>query len=210
MRAHELLDLAEYQVLTTPWDTKSQQETGEHLLKSGDLEFVKLVWLPPRFRVGYYQERGLNNYYLFGLESDACVGRFALEDVRQGTSAKLLAPDIRLYTPHLELDPTLQRQGLGIAIYRGFLDTHRNSAFTTVVHTQGASGLWTRVGRALGYLDFWARDLGLVGKGDLGEYEISAQNLGRLSTRFLGPRERFSELVRNSLSSSGSKLKSPT
>ena len=167
-------------------DPKGAVWEGNELLKDGDLQWVNTPMSQRNIQVGYYNNtfwRG-HQYYLF--YDRKCFGRFEVSYPRTPKGAiekqaqSILKPGVRLVTPHMDILPKFQGNGIASLCYSTFLKGG-NWVFTTWGHSKSAKSLWDSLARG----EFISFYLGKKGK-------LSWDPVYNDRTlRLLGPAERF-------------------
>ena len=155
--------------------------SGQRFIKDGDdlRDLLRRVRTPlTDFEVRYRRAGPFYDYYLYDHATQKCVGLFSIEPLPR-LKLPVLKPGVRAVTPHIVLDPSIQRQGVTTRIYTSFL-AGGSWVFVTSFHTVAASQLWDS----------------LV-QGDVVSFYVNKQT-GEIVTkpgpddlRVLGPRDRF-------------------
>ncbi len=91
--------------------------------------------------------RDYHTYYFYDLDSDKCVGAFALETAKPPKSLrKQLKKKPLLFIPHIDLSPSERGKGVASLCYLSFL-LKKPVVFLTDHHSKDAMSLWDRLGK---------------------------------------------------------------
>jgi hypothetical protein len=185
MRASEFLD---------EYNTGSSVHI-DAVLKLGDeynsRRYLKPVNVPLQGVTVKYRQRdnGRHSYFMFN-DADRCIGVFSLDEIENPVLSKILAPGVRLVTPHMTLSPQLQRTGIATKCYTTFLDGGP-WVFVTKSHSEGAKSLWDKLSMGNYVSMYYYEDLDFHGRLVKDPSQIEPQAIANRAMRVMGPRDRF-------------------